>query len=71
VLKTLYGVTQNEAPIRRAAHLIHCSLIEKNKRVNIQEFWPLPFDEVDEDNHESVLARLIRRMKEEKLKNSG
>jgi hypothetical protein len=70
VLKTLYGVTQNEAPIRRAAFLIHCSLIENN-RVNIQEFWPLPFDDADDDNHESVVTRLIRRMKEEKLKQSG
>lgn len=45
VIKTLHGITQSNAPLRQAAYLIHASLIEKNKRVDVVEWMPLPFDE--------------------------
>jgi hypothetical protein len=44
-MKTVYGIQQKTEPIRRAAYLLHCSLIEKKNRIEITEYWPLPFDE--------------------------
>jgi hypothetical protein len=44
-MKTIYGVQQKTESIRRAAYLLHCSLIEKKNRVDIVDYWPLPFDE--------------------------
>jgi hypothetical protein len=44
-MKTLYGVQQKTESIRRAAYLLHCSLIDKKNRVDITDYWPLPFDQ--------------------------
>lgn len=46
VYLTMQGIVQNEAPIRRAAYLIHRSLVEKP--VDIRNEWPLPLDDHSE-----------------------
>jgi hypothetical protein len=44
-MKTIYGIQQKTEGLRKAAYLLHCSLIEKKNRVDITDYWPLPFDE--------------------------
>jgi hypothetical protein len=68
VLITLYGATQNEAPIRRAAYLIHCSLVNEKHRIKINKEWPLPYD-VGFDDVQTTKDRLLK--KQEQLKNAG
>lgn len=40
----MQGVQHQEQGLRKAAFLIHCSLVERKNRVKIHESWPLPFD---------------------------
>lgn len=44
-MKTIYGIQQKTESLRKAAYLLHCSLIEKKNRIEITDYWPLPFDE--------------------------
>ena len=70
VLITLYGATQNEAPIRRAAYLIHCSLVNTEHRVKINKEWPLPFDQgVEDEVALTIKDRLLK--KQEQIQNAG
>jgi hypothetical protein len=62
VLKTYYGILQNEQGLRRAAYLIHCSLVEKKSRVDIKDYWPLPMDDKNRKGRE--LGRLGQRILE-------
>jgi hypothetical protein len=63
----MWGATQNQEGIRRAAYLIHCSLVDKKNRADIFDFWPLPFDK-NTDAKMSVRQRLLERQKLEKQK---
>jgi hypothetical protein len=42
-MKTIYGIQQKQEGLRKAAHIIHCSLV--TKPINAADLWPLPFDE--------------------------
>lgn len=54
VYLTLVGIWNSEAPLRRAAYLIHRSLVEKP--VNILSEWPLPLD--DHSSIEGTFERM-------------
>jgi hypothetical protein len=64
VLKTYYGILQSEQGLRRAAYLIHCSLVDKKNRVEINKFWPLPLD--DKKSKGGELGRLGQRILEQR-----
>jgi membrane protein insertase Oxa1/YidC/SpoIIIJ len=70
VLLTMWGATQNQEGIRRAAFLIHCSLVAKKDRVKISEVWPLPFD-TETNVHLSTIERLKKRQEELKKQNAN
>jgi hypothetical protein len=42
-MKTIYGIQQKQDGLRRAAYIIHCSLVQKPAQV--ERLWPLPLDE--------------------------
>ena len=52
----ILGIQQKDSGLRRAAYLIHCSLVDKKNRVDIGEVFPLPFD--DKKQKTSTIARL-------------
>lgn len=64
VYLTLQGIYQQEGAIRRAAYLIHRSLVEKP--VEIMKEWPLPFD--DHSEEENTMERLKQFYIEYKMK---
>lgn len=39
------GLQQSQEGFRRAAYIIHCSLVGSNKAAKIEDIYPLPFDE--------------------------
>jgi hypothetical protein len=51
---------------RSLSYLIHCSLIEQSKRVNIMDYQPLPFDDElrEETNTEDAMAIYNRAVSE-------
>lgn len=59
VMKMILGIQWKDAGIRRAALLIHWSLVDKKSRVGIDK-WPLPFDD-KEDDKTSTFSRLKQR----------
>lgn len=62
------GILQSQAPLRRAAYLVHRSLIEKP--VDIEAEWPLPFD-IKTDDQASTFERLKKKLLEYKLKHGS
>lgn len=68
-MKTVLGLQQKESGLRRAAFLIHCSLVEKKHRVSEAKYWPLPFD--DNESKTSVFERLKQRQLSLKEKENG
>jgi hypothetical protein len=67
VYLTLRGIWQRESGLRRAAYLIHRSLVEKP--VEIMREWPLPFD--DNSEVENTWQRLYEFQQQYKLKNAA
>jgi hypothetical protein len=61
-MKTTLGIQQRDSGLRRAAYLIHCSLIPKKDRIGATEWMPLPFDR--EDTKSNVFDRLKKRQLE-------
>lgn len=61
-MKMILGIQSKDGGLRRASYIIHCSLVDKNKRADINKVWPLPFDE--EDSHSSVISRLKQKQLE-------
>jgi hypothetical protein len=57
------GIQQKESGLRRAAYIIHCSLVDKKNRADINKMWPLPLDDKEPSNS-SVMSRLKQRQLE-------
>ena len=66
-MKMVLGIQQKDAGVRRAAFLVHCSLVEK--RANIQKIWPLPFDDNSIDEEKKLQYQLLKAQL--KLKANG
>jgi hypothetical protein len=63
-MKMIMGIQQKESGLRRAAYIIHCSLVDKkNNRADINKMWPLPLDDKEPSNS-SVMSRLKQRQLE-------
>lgn len=69
-MKLLLGVQQRDEGLRRAAYIIHCSLIPKKDRADISEIFPLPFD-TETDEKTSTLSRLKQRQFELRKKQNN
>jgi hypothetical protein len=59
VMKMILGIQQKGEHIRRAAYIIHCSLVEKKHRADMQEIMPLPYD--SESEKTSIISRLKQK----------
>lgn len=62
-MKTILGIQQQDEGLRRAAFIIHCSLVNKKDRADIGQVWPLPFDKQNKEAS-SRLERLKQRQLE-------
>jgi hypothetical protein len=62
-MKMIMGIQQKESGLRRAAYIIHCSLVDKKNRADINKMWPLPLDDKEPSNS-SVMSRLKQRQLE-------
>jgi hypothetical protein len=69
-MKTLLGIQQKDEGLRRAAFIIHCSLVNKKDRADIQNIWPLPFD-YGHKVETSRIERLKQRLTEFKQKENA
>lgn len=63
VMKTIMGIQWKDAGIRRAALLIHWSLVDKGGRIDIDK-WPLPFDDTKarSDERKAEYQRLKQKI---------
>lgn len=66
-MKTLLGLQQQNEGLRRLAHIVHASLVDKNSRSDIQNIWPLPFD-TEQAQEASRWQQRIRNYNEQKKK---